>query len=97
MAKVKSFAMYLAQMIFDFGKTDKEILEMYKEHFNLDEMESLKKNLKFIRENREAVYPEPVPLCPDCLVPLNHKSIEEGCPEVMYCPVCLRESFLENT
>jgi hypothetical protein len=95
-AKVKNFSMFLAQMIFDFGKTDKEILDMYKDHFNIDEMDSLKKNLKFIRANREAVYPEPKPMCPDCLVPLNHKSIEEGCLEVMYCPICLKEVYEET-
>jgi hypothetical protein len=97
MAEVKRFALFLAKMIYDDGKTDQEIVEMYRPVFNLEEMAALKDNLKFIRNNREAVYPEPVPLCEDCLVPLNHKSVEEGCPEVMYCPKCLRDYSAEVT
>jgi uncharacterized Zn finger protein len=26
--------------------------------------------------------------CPICGTELIHKSIEEGCPEVVYCPEC---------
>jgi len=94
MAKVKKFAMYLHRLIFEAKKTDKEIIEMYQPILNLEEMASLRKNLRFIRSNPEAIV-KMQEVCEYDGTPLMHKSVEEDVAEHMYCPKCFRTYPME--
>jgi rubredoxin len=81
MGRMKEIYIMLRDLVYSQSLPDKEIVRVMRTKVPEASVDWLMEQIAFVKDN---------PLCPDCNISLSHFSIEQGIPEHLYCPHCMR-------